>query len=166
MSLSNQNIKYILTSFDAGISPFRIFNALLSAGVTGLEPNTILQCLRINGRLRNDDPLSYKYMGDLLLGCAPIKVKIWQHHQDSGSSTATQERQEFDTPIPPTSAIAWVDPGPTMPWDTLADSFTLAAHNYRRSVPDICAVLRKNGYNVIQLQVLSSLSRQGVITGR
>ncbi len=165
MSLSNQNIEYVLTSFDAGSPPLRILDALLSAGVKGLEPNAILQCLRANGRLRDDDPQSYEYLGDLLLECEPIKVKIWQSNQAPGSSTATQESQGFDTPVPPTSTIAWVDPGPTMPWDTLADRFTLAAHNYRQSVPDICAVLRKNGYDVTQSQVLNSLNRQGVITG-
>lgn len=173
MSLSNQNIDYVLTSFDAGISPLQIYDALLSAGVTELEPNIILQCLRENGRLSQDDPQSYEYLGDLLLSYEPIRVKIWQRNQAPGSSTATQEGQGFDPPVSPTSTIAcsptsttaWVDPGPTLPWDALADSFTMAAHNYRQPVPDICAVLRKNGYNVTQSQVLTSLNWQGVITG-
>lgn len=162
MSLSDLNIKYVLTSFDAGISPLRILNALLSAGVTELEPITILQCLREKGRLSYDDPLSSASQDDLLRGCEPFYIQ--QPNHAPGSSTATQERQGFDTPTSPTSATALDDPGPTMLWDTLADTFTLAAHGYGQSVPKICALLRSHGFDVTQEQVLTSLIRQGAIT--
>lgn len=157
MSLSDQNIIYVLTLFDAGISPSQISNILLSAGLTELKLMTILWYLRKNGRLSDNDLLNYTSQDDLLQSC--------KSNYTAGCFNSMQTRQGFDTPDLSTSDTMWVDPGPTMPWDTLADRFTLAAHVNKKLPSEICALLRCNGYNVTQAQVLTSLNRQGVITG-
>lgn len=53
-----------------------------------------------------------------------------------------------------------------MPWGPLAARFTIFAHRTGRSVPQILAQLRRNGYDVTAADVAASLNQQGVYTVR
>ena len=48
-----------------------------------------------------------------------------------------------------------------MPWGPLAARFTIFAHRTGRSVPQILAQLRHNGYDVTAADVIASLNQQG-----
>lgn len=53
-----------------------------------------------------------------------------------------------------------------MSWGPLAARFTIFAHRTGRSVPQILAQLRRNGYDVTVSDVAASLNQQGVYTVR
>lgn len=55
---------------------------------------------------------------------------------------------------------------PNIPWSPLAGRFTILAHRMGRSVPQIMAHLRHNGYDVTAAEVVASLNQQGVYTVR
>lgn len=64
-----------------------------------------------------------------------------------------------------TTDDALYDPGPTMTWNDQADRFTISAHRFGKTVDEIWATLRSNGYDIAKTEVIASLNGHGLSKG-
>lgn len=82
---------------------------------------------------------------------------------ETTQAAPSQTNNPANHTAPPANPTASPD---NMPWGPLAARFTIFAHQTGRSVPQILAQLRRNGYDVTAADVAASLNQQGVYTVR
>lgn len=172
MSLSKGNIQHVLNRFDAGVLPRQILNDLQCSGFfSRLKLSTLEQCLVENGRqMRNNQP-SDAAQGDQSLSASRASTPPAPANQGASGpdpAAATEEaRQVPANPVVQTCTTgALADRSPTISWTAQAEKFTMSAHRVGQTPAEICATLRRSGYNITGTEVVASLKRQGVLTGR
>lgn len=150
MSLSRDNIQYILARFSAGIPSRQILNELqYRAYLPWINIVMVERCLRENGCLQELSATS-------------------ANHGEAGPSTATQNAHQ----CPASPAVGTFetdnlhDPGPTLPWDAQADKFAISAYQGGKSEDYIWVTLRRYGYDITRPEVVASLIKQGISAAR
>lgn len=149
MSLSRENIQFILARFSAGIPPRQILHDLqYRAYLPLINIAMVERCLCEHGHHLQEIPATSANQGE------------------PGPSTATQNALEF--PASPAASGTFEtdddldDPGPTLPWDAQADEFTISAYRGGKSEDYIWVTLRRYGYDITRPEVVASLIKQGI----
>lgn len=162
MSLNRENVQYILARFDVGIPPLQILNELqYLAYLPWINVTTVERCLCENGRR----------LQEIL---APSSSSSANNQGKPGPSmTATHHDRQIPASRPATTVgrsetvdNLVVDPGPTLPWNSLADSFTISAYKCGKSEDHIWVTLRGYGYDITRPEVVASLIKQGISGAR
>lgn len=131
--LNEANKQFVLNQFKVGVSPQNILNALDAAGNTGINLQTIQQCLLTNTNEMFDPAF------------LPASTS------QSGPSTKNQKPSNSQSREPP----------PALSWNDRADEFAMSGHNAGKTVAEITTILCRNGYAVSQTQVGQYLIEQG-----
>lgn len=131
--LSEANKQFVLNQFKVGVSTQNILNALDDAGNTGINLQTIEQCLLTNTNEMFDPAIS------------PASTS------QSGPSTKNQKPSNSQFREPP----------PAHSWNNRADEFAMSGHNAGKTVAEITKLLCRNGYAVSQTDVGRRLIEQG-----
>lgn len=174
MLFSKGDVQNILRQFDAGLKPVRILNELNRSGFPGsLELAAVEQCLRDNGRQisTNKQPSNAAH-GHQSHGAGHASNSFASSsHAAPGPPAANQKVRQLSLSAHPavrnstTDNDALYDPGPTMTWNDQADRFTISAHRFGKTVDEIWATLRSNGYDIAKTEVIASLNGQGLSKG-
>lgn len=176
MLFSKEDVQNILRQFDAGLKPVRILNELNRSGFPGsLELSAVEQCLRDNGRQisTNKQPSNAAH-GHQSHGAGHASNSFASSsHAAPGPPAANQKVRQLSlsahaavrNSITTDDAHALYDPGPTMTWNDQADRFTISAHRFGKTVDEIWATLRSNGYDIAKTEVIASLNGQGLSKG-
>ena len=170
MSLNRENVQYILARFDAGIPPLQILNELqYLAYLPWINIGTVERCLCKNGRLQEiPSPLPSSSSST-----TTTTTTTSNNQGRPGPSTSTYHDRQIPT-TSPAAAVGKVgtvvdnleDPGPTLPWNSLADTFTISAYKCGKSEDDIWVTLRRYGYDITRPEVVASLIKQGISGAR
>lgn len=131
--LSEANKQFVLNQFKVGVSTQNILNALDAAGNTGINLQTIEQCLLTNTNEMFDPAI------------LPASTS------QSGPSTKNQKPSNSQFREPP----------PAHSWNDRADDFAMSGHNAGKTVAEITKLLCLNGYAVSQTEVGQRLIKQG-----
>lgn len=169
MLFSKGDIQNILRQFDAGFQPVQILNELNRSGFPrSLELAAVEQCLRVNGRQISNNQPSNAAHGYQSHGAGHASSpSASTNHAASGPPAANQGARQVSAypAVQNSTTDALYDPGPTMTWNDQADRFTMSAHRFGKSVDEIWATLRSNGYDIAKTEVIASLNGQGVSRG-
>lgn len=191
MKFGKEDVQAILKQFDAGFQPIEILNGLYPPGFSEwLELAAVEQCLRENGRqISNKQPTSNADHGHQESHSAGHASSSSSNPSASASTNHAAAAAAPPGPLPAAAAnnlgahqvsayaavqnttttttthhAALYDPGLTLTWSELADRFTMSAHRCGKSVDEIWATLRRNGYDIAKTEVIASLYVQGVVS--
>lgn len=152
-----ERVQYVLSQFDAGVSPPQILAQLRSTGYPTLQLVTIEQCLRSHGRpVDGPNPTSRPSFTSNTFDAQGYQGQAINYAGDSFVRGSTAPRPAFN---PPSNFRPQSNQGR---WDTAADSYAISAHREGRSVMEIWDGLRSAGYVVNAAEVAASLNAQGV----
>lgn len=162
MSLNRENVQYTLARFDVGIPPLQILNELqYLAYLPWITITTVERCICENGRR----------LQEIL---APSSSSSANNKGRPGpSTTAAHHDRQIPASRPATTTVGrsetvdnLVDSGPTLPWNSLADSFAISAYQCGKSEDHIWVTLRGYGYDITRPEVVASLMKQGISRAR
>lgn len=165
MPLTRTHVEYVLTQFEAGVSPQQILIGLqYRAFLPSINLATIERCLRENGRLPENCRPDSAAQGNQTPGAGggrnpPLLVN---GVTPDPSMTTEQAHQSPASPVAQTSATGnLVDLGPTtLEWDAQAERSAIAAYRSGQSIEEILLTLRSRGYDIAQAELIVSLVRQ------
>lgn len=170
---------YTLYQYSDNKNAYEIYNALLHMGYNTLSIDIVesyieahdgegLTWMPIQGIERyptsqdrrgiNSPANSRVFVTTQASSSQPSQPAAGPAHRSNGETTQAHPSQTTNPAAPPTP--------PNIPWGPLAGRFTILAHRMGRSVPQILAHLRHNGYDVTAAEVVASLNQQGVCTVR
>lgn len=149
MPFNKTHVQYALAQFDRGVSPRQILVDLQYRDfLPSINAAKIERCLRDNGRVLQNNQRA----GNARSG---------QNFPTGPAATASRGTFATVTTIKEDDEHHFVDPGPTMNWDVLADAFALAAYRAGKSGVEIWSILRTNGYDISRSEVVVNLVWQG-----
>lgn len=153
MSFNSEHVQYILARFSAGVSSRQILDELqYRAYLPWINIATVERCLCENGRLPEIPTRSANQGGPG--GPSTVATQNARRSPTSAGVGRFSNSDNLD------------DPGPTLPWDSLADNFAISAYRGGKSEDDIWVTLRNYGYDISRPEVVASLIKQGISGAR
>lgn len=160
--LKDEIIDYVIDEFDGNVPLDLILHAIHEAGEIDVTINAIRECLLLYRRIKSLNQPIVTAPGRPAHSAALTNAFKKNVYNSDGVRAQCYPTLHPAVEVPALNWNSQAEQATLTGWDAEADEFAKSAHDQGQAVPQIADSLYKKGYLVSQVQIFTSLTRQGV----